>query len=134
MKTVYVSGKITDISNEMVEENIETALTYAKQIWKLTMEGYSVGVFCPHGNDQGVHRMGVPYEALMEYDLWNVENHDAIFMCPNWQDSPGSKRELEHAQNMGKKVLYNITDVREWLDEHEEYKNYDGEISHNPIF
>ena len=38
--------------------------------------------------------------------------HDAVYVCPNWETSPGTKREIELAESLGIPVAYSIDELQ----------------------
>ena len=49
---------------------------------------------------------GMLYEEYMKIDLVLLETCDAICLLRDWESSPGSRREKEHAERIGKKIIY----------------------------
>ena len=96
LKTIYISGKITGLSEEEVKNNF----AYAENL--LFQDGWSV--FNPLNIDlKGQEKTWPNY---MIADLNALVPCDAIFMLTNWFDSPGAKIEHDFAVAMGKKVFY----------------------------
>ena len=93
-KRVYISGKITGLPFDEVVDAFEAA---GKQIeaWGYTPVDPTL-----------IQIYDLTYEEYMRIDFVLLESCDAIYMMKNWGDSPGARRELEHAQKIGKEIIY----------------------------
>lgn len=101
MKVVYVAGKLTDPRGQWYEQaNTQVAMMVAVDLWKM---GFSV--ICPHAN---TYFMGgaVPYEAFLAGDFEIIRRSDAVVMVPNWEQSPGARREKQEAEKEGIPVYH----------------------------
>lgn len=112
--TVYVSGKFTGVSNDEERANIKLACQFGAQLWQLGFAAYT-----PHTNcmmlTETSKKLGVAYEDHLDFDLWLLTMFDAIYMLPNWEDSPGAIREKALASSMKIPVFYSIEAARAWL-------------------
>lgn len=100
----YVSGKLTD-NGDIINDYIDVAVAYAVMLMR---KGHSVIV--PHlMAHEGFSGFG--YERFMQMDFEILERCDAIFLIPNWINSPGAKRELKYALDNGVTVYDNIDEV-----------------------
>lgn len=52
------------------------------------------------------HPDGLEYEQYMKIDLAMVEVSQWIVMLLGWESSPGARREKDHAEKHGLKVIY----------------------------
>lgn len=104
LKSVYISGPITDDLVERVMANIMRA---RKVYWWLLKKG--LAVYCPHTMSErtGIrHERGVTHDGVMPNDLYWVTNCDIILMLPDYEDSMGCMAELRLAKKLKKKVYY----------------------------
>ena len=46
------------------------------------------------------------YEDFMKIDFALIETCDAICLLRDWELSPGSRREKEHAESLGKNIIW----------------------------
>ncbi len=49
---------------------------------------------------------GLDYEDYMYIHLATIHICDTIYMLPDWESSPGAKREKHFAETLGKKVMF----------------------------
>ncbi len=99
-RVLYISGPYRAKTLSGVYDNILTARRWAKYYWE---KGYVV--LCPHMNSAFMDGENTDAQFL-EGDLRLLERTDAIVMIPGWKNSVGAKAELEHAKNLGMKVIY----------------------------
>jgi hypothetical protein len=102
---VYVSGKMTGLSEEKIWDNFRKVETF------LAKHGH-------YGNEkiEAVMNPAVTY-AMQKYSAFSYEDWlhidfamldacDAVALLPNWKDSMGAKREIAYAYKHGKEVCY----------------------------
>lgn len=98
---VYISGKIgEDVLSDATREKFAKAEAYLK--------GWDFEVFNPTTSGLGeraeelakVNGTGF-YTEIMKLDLAELELCDAIFLLTDWIDSPGAKKELSRAKELG---------------------------------
>jgi hypothetical protein len=96
MKVIFISGPYRgNISN-----NIQHARMAAIKLWK---EGWAV--ICPHMNT--AHFDGLcPDETWLKGDLEILKRCDAIYVLKGWNESIGTKKEIERAINWGKEIIW----------------------------
>ena len=92
MPKIYISGKITGLSNyKEIFKQAEVALT---------AEGHSVI------NPAEVMPDGFDYEDYMSVDFALIRVCDSLYVLNNWRDSPGAIREVEYAGRLGKAIMF----------------------------
>jgi hypothetical protein len=100
---VYVAGPYTEYTDRdgkthSIDENIETAMTVAADLW-------SAGHFalCPHGNTAHfeVRCPDVPYQQYIDGDAELLKVCDAILMLPDYECSKGAMAEKNLAYQLG---------------------------------
>lgn len=112
MKVIYISAPYTPsglmhYAPRDAFRNVKRAMTVAVKLIKL---GFVP--ICPHlSHFMHVHvEEELSYDEWMEYDLKLLELCDAVLCLGN---SPGVKRELEYAKQLGLKVFYSLEELLE---------------------
>ena len=98
---VYISGKIgEDVLSDATREKFAKAEAYLK--------GWDFEVFNPTTSGLGERAEELTkvngtdfYTEIMKLDLAELEQCDAIFLLTDWIDSPGAKKELSRAKELG---------------------------------
>jgi len=103
IKLVYIAGPYRgDGTPDCIHENIQVARIIAKKYWQA---GYAV--ICPHMNS--AYMDGVcPDETFLEGAIEILKRCDGIVMMPNWQQSAGSRDELNMAIKLGLEIIYEV--------------------------
>ena len=111
MKLLYIAGKYCDARGEWYQHlNIELSKRVARFFW---MKGYAV--ICPHSNTAFMgDSCPDNWDRWLNGDLEILGRCDMIVMLPNYLDSPGALKELEHAIEMEKDITYVVT-IRDGL-------------------
>ena len=102
---VYISGKMTGLSEEKIWDNFRKVETF------LAKHG--------HYGDEKIESVMNPavtyamqkfnafsYEDWLHVDFAMLDACDAVALLPNWKDSMGAKREIAYAYKHGKEVYY----------------------------
>ena len=90
--TVYISGKITGCKH--YKEYFQTAEDeFTKRGVKVINPAKLEGLSC------------LSYEDILKIDFQLMDKADAVFLLPNWKDSPGAIREYCYALASGKVIL-----------------------------
>lgn len=98
MKLIYVAGAYT--SNP--SKNMEIA---EKASIELIRNGFAV--FTPHKNFYDYQKYeDVDYETYLQIDFEIISRCNAVYVLDNWNESPGTKREIEYCDSIGIPVLY----------------------------
>ena len=96
---VYISGKVSGCDWR------ETQAKFAVAANELLLAGIGPNdIFNPI--DVGVIFPALEYEEYMKIDIALLELCDAIYMLPDWKDSPGAKREHARAEELGLTIIY----------------------------
>ena len=85
--TVYCAGKFRAPSHWGIVQNIRHAEVWALEVWKA-----GAAALCPHlntANFQGA----LPDHTWLEGDLALLQQCDAVFMIPGWEQSEGAIEE-----------------------------------------
>lgn len=107
---VYISGKIgEEVLSEATREKFDRA--------EAMLRGQGHRVFNPTRSglgkvaDKAVRKMARKglevswYSEILLLDLTVLMGCDAIYMLPDWKDSPGARAELAYAEAVGKQVF-----------------------------
>lgn len=106
----YICGPCRGSTFSERNKNIAKAATVALEVWGL---GYAV--ICPHTNTSHFNMVGQKI-GFTEEDWINaymdlVRVSDILVLIPGWENSEGSKQEIDYAKSLGKKIYYDIKDV-----------------------
>jgi hypothetical protein len=109
MKTIYIAGPFRGKTPWDVETNIRNAETFGLHVARL------------NAIPRIPHTMYRFFEGSLPDAFWFeaamslLRDCDAILLIPGWQHSSGAMAEKAEAERLGKKVLYSVTEVEEWL-------------------
>ena len=101
---VYLAGPIRPKGDQTLESNINNAKSIALELWK---KGYTV--ISPHANsDLPITLADKEVEALrwLNGDLDIIARCDAVVVLPGWEESAGTKGEIEFAKERNIPVTY----------------------------
>jgi hypothetical protein len=100
---VYLSGKMTGLTPEQFSQNFKVA--EEKAILDLSHFYDKVLIVNPDFKSINT-KYGWPYEDCLETDFNAIKICDAIYLLPNWTDSPGAQREYHFAKAYDKTILF----------------------------
>ena len=100
MKVAYIVGPYRSKTVHGIVENIRRAEAIAIKYWQF---GYAV--ICPHKNTALFDGLA-PDHVWLDGDIEILKRCDVIVMTPGWENSSGSKAELEIAKQLGKEIIY----------------------------
>lgn len=95
---LYVAGPYSAPTEDGIQANIDKASDIAAELWIM---GHAV--ICPHKNTGNFHNV-VPqltHEQWLKGDKQMIAVCDGIVFVPGWENSPGSREELEYARSIG---------------------------------
>ncbi len=108
---IYISGKIgTETITDEIRDKFNAAAAYIQAcgheaVNPVDIVHQSVGGSYLSHNQVSIDDL---YTRHLLYDLALISTCDAIYLLPDWQDSPGAKAEFAFAAAIGKKVAYSI--------------------------
>ena len=100
MKIAYIAGPYRSDTVRGIVENIRRAEAVAIKYWQI---GYAV--ICPHKNTALFDGL-MPDRTWLDGDIEILKRCDVIVMSKGWENSSGSKAELEIATKLGLEVIY----------------------------
>lgn len=103
---VYISGKIGE---EVLCEATRQKFAQAEK----TLQARGLKTFNPTTSGLGRHAESIAkieettfWEEIIILDLMQMKNCDAIYLLPDWQDSPGALTEFNYAKGAKKKIFF----------------------------
>jgi hypothetical protein len=106
MKTLYVAGPLNSDACGYLK-NVHSMLKHADAIRR---KGWSVFIpaldlLC------GIYAGDLDYPDYFENNAEWLRRSDAVFVCPGWEASKGTAREMAIASEMGKPIYFNLEGV-----------------------
>ena len=126
MKKVYVAGAYSDDNVLGVLRNIGRGEHWASEVFKLGMAPFTPW----HDKTFVIANWESNFTVPMFYDYsmeW-LKASDAVFVIhnhegmKNWEDSHGTKKEIQVAEENGIPVFYSLDDLIAWKDESSDKK------------
>ena len=100
-KKCYISGKITELPNEVATKNFREASLYAQF---LGYEPINPMEIIPNGDEPKSEKE--KWSWYMKADLKEMMDCDAILMQNNWKDSKGAIVEHNLAKDLGLAIMH----------------------------
>lgn len=112
MKIVYIAGPFRAVTAWGIENNVRRAEEQAV----LLVNMFGIMPLIPHANTRFFHGLGSD-ELWLEGTMELMRRCDAIYMCPGWEQSEGSKAELAEAKSLGIPAFYHdkYEEIGTWL-------------------
>jgi len=105
----YIAGPLSAPTAEAREANIRSAEALACAVWDA-----GAVALCPHSIAR--HYTGsLPESAWLAGDLELLRRCDALILVPGWEQSVGTRGEVEAAHQRGQPVLTDLAQLRGWL-------------------
>jgi hypothetical protein len=106
MKRIYVAGALNSDAVGYIR-NLNRMISYSN---KLRRKGYSV--FVP-GLDflMGLLDGDFDYKDYFENSQSWLAVSNIMFVCPGWESSKGTAKEIEYAKSLGIPIVYNDIDL-----------------------
>jgi hypothetical protein len=117
MKVIYVAGPFRCASEYVpgqqdswgIQQNVMRAMALALEVWRR-----GAAAVCPHANTMFYQNAAVD-AVWLDGDLAILAKCDAVLMTPDWLLSSGARVERLYAIERGITVLYNLTDLENYL-------------------
>lgn len=108
MRLAYIAGPYRAPNKWAIEQNIRKAECLALEVWR-----NGLACLCPHMNSR--HFDGAaPDEVWLAGGLEMLRRCDAVLLVQGWEDSEGTRREIQEAGLYGIPVFKNIEELRTW--------------------
>lgn len=109
MIVVYVAGPFRAPNAWEIEQNIRRAERLALEVWQL-----GAACICPHTNTR-FYQGAAPDEVWLAGDLEILRRCDAVLVVPDWEQSAGTRAEIEFAQECKVPVFYHLAELERWM-------------------
>ena len=110
MKTIYISGPMSNIPNSNLDEFDEAE----KQLKQLGFDVLNPHKICEELNIRFFGMGKIPtYEDYLKEDIIQMLSKcDKVLVLPGWRQSKGAKLEIANAIECGLDVVFDISDVQ----------------------
>lgn len=110
IKRVYVAGKLTDQSSNYIHH------MHNMIIYGLAIESYGFSAYVPCRDLLSglVSSVQLKYEDYFDRNIVWLDVSDALFVCPNYKTSEGTKREILRAYRNHIPIFDSISQLRRW--------------------
>ncbi len=115
MIKVFVAGAYNADNVLGVLKNIGRGEAYAAELFAL---GFAV--FCPwHDKDYAIrlYDRDIPVSQYQAHSLKWLEVCDCIFLVPGWENSAGTKTEIDRAWTLNIPIFYDTDTLCQWRKE-----------------
>jgi hypothetical protein len=114
MKIIYIAGPFRADTAWEIEQNVRRAEEHAAML----VRTFAVMPMIPHANTRYFHGLGED-SFWLEGTLELMRRCDAIYLCPGWEFSTGSKGERAEAERLSMPVFLHgeKSVIRRWLAE-----------------
>ncbi len=109
MKIVYIGGPFTGANAWEIHRNVCRAESLA-----LIVAQAGAMPLCPHTNTQNFHGTCTAefwYAGTLEL----LRRCDAIILVAGWEESKGTREEVEEARRRGQPIFERIDELKKWL-------------------
>jgi len=109
-KIVYIAGPFRGLTAWDVACNVHRAEELAFAVAKA-----GAMPLCPHANTRD-------FDGTLTDKFWIdgtlelLRRCDAVIVVPGWEESTGTRGEIEEAKRIGLSVFYDQCELRAWLD------------------
>jgi hypothetical protein len=124
MKRIYIAGAITPVGkNHPVLEYLTNKRRGIRATVEVLRRGYSV--FCPFTDDDYwmvlMEGEEIPPKMIYQASLSMLEVCDGVLVIPGWEDSMGTKKEMERAREINIPVFFSLDDLDSYFREVERW-------------
>ena len=109
MVVVYIGGPYSAISQHHIELNIRAAEALALEVWKL-----GAVAICPHTMTR-FYEGALPRETWLEGDLELLRRSDALLLVRGWEESAGTRAEVQAASRLKIPIFERLEWLNRWL-------------------
>jgi len=110
MKIIYVAGRLTGANNFEITRNVRAA----EEIGMVVAELGAMPLI-PHANT------GLTFFGTLDAEFWYagtlelLRRCDAAVLVPGWEESKGSRAEVEEAKRLGIPAFERVEELKAWL-------------------
>lgn len=109
MKLIFIAGPFSADTKEKVEQNILTTEQLGFKVAELGM-----APIVP--NSMGRSWRGIPsYETWINTTKFILSQCSVVLIAPNWENSNGTKKEIEYAEQLNIPVFYSIAELENYI-------------------
>ena len=109
MTVVYIGGPYSAPTQYLIEQNIRAAETLALEVWKL-----GAVAICPHTMTRFYEGV-LPRATWLEGDLELLRRSDALLLVKGWEESAGTRAEVQHAARLHIPTFERLEWLNRWL-------------------
>ena len=109
MTVVYIGGPVGAVDQWQVEANIRRAEALALEVWKL-----GAVAICPHTMTRFYEGV-LPRATWLEGDLELLRRSDALLLVRGWEESAGTRAEVEYASQLKIPIFERLEWLNRWL-------------------
>lgn len=107
---IYLAGRYSEQHTYLIQRNIDMARYYAQEV--ALLGGFPVTPHLALANFEGIQ----DWQFFLRGGLTLMQRSDAVFFIPDWQYSPGAKKEHDLATRTGMDKLYALNEVKAFVD------------------
>lgn len=111
MKVVFLAGPYRASTEQGVYQNIHRASDLALKIWQL-----GAACVCPQKNT-AFFGGAADDHVWLDGDKEILRRCDAVFVAPNWKESPGAIGEHRLAADLGMPIFEELDALSRWIQE-----------------
>ena len=112
MKMIYIAGAYSGETLTLAA-NIRKGRRVAAD---LALKGF-YAFYCPWLDLELAVLEDLPMEAFQQNGLEHLRRSDCVLLVPGWEESRGTKRELELAHELGLPVFQAMWELEKWMVE-----------------
>lgn len=104
---VYISGPMTAKDGRTIEQNTADGVAVYLELLRR-----GIPCFCPHLSGAfPTAWTALDHAAWLAYDLAVIDRCTHVLMMPRWETSTGARIEKDHAERVGKPVIYALAEL-----------------------
>lgn len=107
---VYVAGPFRASDHYAIEKNIRKAEQLNWEVWAAGMTG-----LCPHANTR-FYQGSLPDDVWLRGDLTLLRNSTAVLLVPGWENSSGTRAEIQDAMLHNIPIFNSLAELKEWAE------------------
>jgi len=111
IECVYIAGRLNDMACEYIK-NVHKMCYWSNEVRKLDVCTYTPGIDFMLGFMFG----NWDYSDYFDNSQGYLKKSDAVFVCPGYEESTGTLREIDTAEKCGIPVFYNFQEFRKEVE------------------